>query len=553
VSVASRHSSFMSRFTRAATPTRRGSSAAASPEETETLREYLRATRDMTGYGVYTWDVVNDRFTADSDIERIIGVSLDGGRRGSGLTGYLSVVHPEDRQRIQDALAATLARGGPDYRSEHRVLIPDGDGQAERWISVFGRAHFDADGKPTRLVGVLADITPRRREEEARLRLQKLETLGTLAGGIAHDFNNVVGAILSYARLASMDVEAGRSPAGSIAEIERGAQRGADIVRRLMTFSREEPLQRIPFELSDVVDEAVALMKPRLIEAGVELRQGVAPGLPPTCGDPGQFHRVAINLISNAIQALDEKPRCVDLLIDEVELGELRPGITDSLAPGAYLRFQVIDNGPGITEAALYRIFDPFFTTKPSGSGTGLGLTAAQSIVRSHGGAIAADNRLGGGAVFTVYMPVARSVQRPAESEEQERTDQPRTRSVAARVLFVDDDEALVRLATRMMPQCGCAVAAFTDPVDAFAAFEADPDAFDAVISDFSMPRLGGLQLTEQIRALRPDLPIVLTSGYLDSRDYDNANARGVTSIYPKPYSINELADEVLRLLEPGA
>ncbi|MBJ7471747.1 MAG: response regulator, partial [Solirubrobacteraceae bacterium] len=227
--------------------------------------------------------------------------------------------------------------------------------------------------------------------------------------------------------------------------------------------------------------------------------------------------------------------------------GERRTGVVAGLDAGEYLRLRVIDDGPGVSESILGKVFDPFFTTKGPNEGTGLGLAAVHSIIRNHGGVIAAERHRGGGAMFTAYLPVQTPPESPATMPKPAAPvvgDQP-----VARVLFVDDEEALVRLAYRAMPYCGCQVTGFTDPEEALEAFVADPKAFDAVVTDLSMPGLTGLELTERLRAVRSDIPVVLTSGYMAGEDQDDAERRGVSAILPKPCSIDDLAAEVLRLL----
>jgi PAS domain S-box-containing protein len=507
----------------------------------------LRATLELTGFGTYVWDVRRDCFSQDSQLDEILGIDMQEMRRGNAFELFMGMVHPQEREAVSAAVLAAVVPGGPDYDAEFRMLVPTDDGIEEKWVAAMGRVEFDAAGEPVRLVGVFSDTTRRRHEDEARLRLQKIEAMGTLASGIAHDFNNVIGAILSYARVAEAELAAGESPATSIAEIARGALRAGDIVQRMLTFSREEEPRRVSFDLGDVVREARALVKPTL-GSSIALDETIAADLPRMHGDPTQLHQVVVNLLTNASQAIGDARGSITIGLEAVEVSGRLTSLTNDLRPGSYLRLRVTDDGPGMTDAVARRIFDPFFTTKGPTQGTGLGLAAVQSIVGNHGGAVSVESLPGQGATFTAYLPV-----QPA-SVENEPVSVPASpvgeaEPTFTRVMFVDDEEALVRLAHRALPYRECVVTGFTDPVEAITTFERDPAAFDAVVTDLSMPGMTGLQLADRVRRLRPDIAIVLTSGYMGSAEHVDAEKRGVDRVVPKPCSIDDLADAIQELL----
>ena len=513
-------------------------------EEDRKRQEQLRAMLKLTGYGTYAWYVKEDRFSRDSQLEEVLGIPMEEMMTANAFERYFALVHPEDRERSKASVLGALQPGGPDYDAEFRIFAPGPEGPRELWVSAIGRVEFDDRGEPFRLVGIFADVTDKRREDEGRLRTQKLEAIGTLASGIAHDFNNVIGAILSYARVAEAEVRAGEAPSESLSEIARGAHRAADIVQRLLTFSRDDVPRREAFDLAEVVDEASALVRPT-IPQHIEIHMTASRGLPHVFGNPTQFHQLVVNLLNNAGQAIGDAVGHIEVELDSLDVGPQGSGVAKNLKPGRYVRLICRDDGPGMSDEVARRVFDPFFTTKPAGSGTGLGLAAVQSIVNNHGGAVTVDSRPGAGARFTVYVPAAKS----AEPEVQAVVEARAMPQAGIRVLFVDDEQALVRLAHRAMPYHGCLVTGHTDPVEAASEFERDPDAFDALVTDLSMPGMTGLELTARIRAMRPDLPVVMTSGFMGTEERAAAATCGVDVIIPKPCAIDDLASAVQRLL----
>ncbi len=510
-------------------------------------RELLRSALEVTRMGSFALYVRERRFDSDERYREIFGYDPGPAVAERGVSVLIDPLHVEDRERVSKTfMAAMRGTEGVNYHEEYRIWAPTpGGGEPElRRISVLGRVEVDEQG-PRRILGVVDDVTDRRREDELRIRMQKREALGTLAGGMAHDFNNVISAILSNAYVASAEVNAGADPSTSIDEITRGAKRAGDLVNRMLDFSRDREPERRAFSLPDVAREACALLAPTL-PPSVSLDVDSAGDVPALLGDPSQLHQVVINLVANASQAIDGGVGQIHVSVDTLTLAKGGSGSLATLAPGDYVRLRVRDDGHGIPEADLGRIFDPFFTTNPRGEGTGLGLAAAQSIVRSHDGLITAESLVGEGTTVTVLLP-----RQPEPTEDAgESTAQPH--AVAAvkpgkpRVLFVDDEAALAMLAERAMPHHGCEVSAFTEPEEALRALRGDPGAFDALVTDLAMPVLTGFELIEAAREIRPDLPVVLTSGFLTDESHAEAKRLSVNRVVPKPCSIDELAAAVL-------
>jgi PAS domain S-box-containing protein len=525
------------------------------------LADQLEAAVAVSRLGRVATNHRDDTVELDERAMDILGISR-APRSRAELKELFPPIHPDDRAALERAYNDLQTGASPELDVEFRVGRPTPDGGTEeRWLSFRVRRQYE-DGEVVGSVGVVGDVTHRHVENAAMLRAQKREALGTLAGGIAHDFNNVISAILSNAMVAETEIASGVSPAESLSEIRRGAERAADVVRRLLGFSRDGTRRHESFDVADVAREACALLQPTLPpEVTLHPPSGAAP---PIVGSSSELHQVLVNLIANAGDAAGGRGGHVHMEVDAIDRATATATLASDdplaqLPPGRYVRFRVIDDGPGIPADALSRIFDPFFTTKGPGRGTGLGLTAALAIVRSHGGEISASNRARHqGAVFTVLIPAAGdepaapdkpvAFAAPVAFAEPTASTTPASAPAEPHVLFVDDDENIARLAERALPLHGCRVTVFTDSRVAMETLRADPGAFDAVITDLAMPGLTGLDVATQVRATRPELPVILSSGYLTLENRARAAATGVLEIIPKPCSIEELASTVHRV-----
>lgn len=392
------------------------------------------------------------------------------------------------------------------------------------------------DGLPS-LQFSFTDVSAQKAEEELRLRSRKLEALGTLAGGIAHDFNSILLAIRGNAELVAM--ESGLSSAGAehIREIQAAGQRASELVRRITAFARPEEHRRDRVHLPDVLHEVLRLLRPT-VPAGISLQVVVADDVPPVLADAAQVHETIVNLTTNAVYAIGRSEvGQVTFTIDRVDMrGERarRAGV----AEGRFARLTVRDTGNGMDAGTQRRVFDAFYTTKPVGQGTGLGLSMAYGIMRSHGGAITVESKLGEGATFHLLFP---SIEDDTHAPLEAVVDGvPAARGL--RVLFVDDEPQLVRLALRTLPRIGHTVTGFTDPCEALKVFQDAPLSFDVIMTDLSMPRMSGLDLAKAVREARTDVPIVMVTGFADDTDELTAKAAGVTHVAVKGSDAHQLA-----------
>ena len=419
--------------------------------------------------------------------------------------------------------------------------------------------HFSTFFNRTETIdGVIAfgiDVSERQRNEQERRTLemnlrqaQKMQSLGTLAGGIAHDFNNILLAISGNARLAMQELEPGHPAQVSLAEISKAGARASGIVNQILMFSRrEEDAQHAPLKLQDIIAESIGLLRATL-PARISIGTHLDPAAPMTLADASQIHQVLLNLATNAAYAMAEEGGALDIELKGVEVDEeIAPQCVD-LHPGSYACIAVRDTGVGMTPQVVERVFEPFFTTKPRGQGTGLGLSVVHGIVRAHGGAITIESEPGRGSTFRVFLP-ASAVQEVVAPTPPSRIGL----GQGQHILYVDDEEPLVYLLTRILERLGYRVSGFTDPVRALTAFQLDPDAFHALVTDLSMPGLSGHDLTREVLKIRPALPVVMTSGYVRTTDRDLAIQNGVRELVLKPDTAQALGEILHRLLDSSS
>jgi len=494
--------------------------------------------------GIVDWDVVNDRMYSSERAMEILGVQSEVTVRSRAQWRDLVKYHPDDQERLREGLREFL-EGRTELRDgEYRVLLPNGE---YRWIRHRNKCVRDADGRPLRVAGSVSDIDAQKRAELERLRLEgqllqakKLEAIGTLAGGIAHDFNNILAAILGYGEMAQRDAAPGTPLRRHIDAVVNAGMRAKSLVERILAFSRSGIGERKPVHVQSVVTEALDLVAASL-PRHVALQRRLAAGDATVLGDPTQIHQVVMNLCANAAQAIKTQGT-LTVTLDVIEKsGSI--AATSALAGGRYVRLSVRDSGIGIPPHVLERIFDPFFTTKEVGVGTGLGLSLVHGIVTDLGGGIDVESSSGVGTNFTVYLPWS------AEASASALADEPLTQGAGETVLLVDDEEALVRLGEEMIASLGYEPVGFTSSTEALAEFRAAPDRFNVVLSDETMPGMTGSELARAIRAIRPDMPVVLMSGFVSPALTARARDLGIADVLSKPVVARDIAAAIASAL----
>ncbi len=466
----------------------------------------------------------NKRFAEilHTPLNRIIGLPIE------------EIVLAEDHERLR---AMTGAHSREVHKGEINFNGPDG-----KRIPVHASARsLQLQGVETICI-VATDLTEQRRLEERLRQGQKMEALGTLSGGIAHDFNNILASIIGFAEMVLEDTPSDHPAHRRLGLILKAGTRGSDLVRRILSFSRQTPQETKEVSLSSVVADALNLLQ-SAFPATIEIRRRFHSVYDVVLADPVQIHQIFMNLCTNAAHAMKEKGGLLEIDIVDADISESGIPPYPGLEQGHYLRLSVSDTGCGMAPEIMSKVFDPFFTTKPPGEGTGLGLSVVHGIVKSHKGYIAVYSNPGKGSVFHVYLPKAAAFAG-------DRINAPRpVQGGKERILFVDDEDMLVEMNRQRLEKLGYHVVASTSGVEALRMFTADPQKFDLVITDYTMPLMTGLELAKALSEVRPGIPIILCSGLNEAISLDGNQESVISAFVPKTAGKTELADAIRRVL----
>ncbi len=502
---------------------------------------------DGANEGLWDWELASDLLFLSPRAQEILWIEPGEPRRPRREWIELTNYHPDDIVGVRDAIAAHLHGTTHHFDVEYRLRHHDG---SWHWYRQHGIALRDAQGRAYRMAGSMEDISDRKNAEADRDRLerqlrqsQKLEAMGTLAGGIAHDFNNILAAILGYGDMAQKEAPEGTALRRHIDATISAGMRAKSLVERILAFSRSGMGERRPVHVQTIVAEVLGQVGASL-PSGIRLERALHAPAAAVLGDPTQIHQVVMNLCANAVQAIGARGT-IRVSVEATELEEARCVTTSQLAAGSYVRLVVRDTGVGIAARVLDRIFDPFYTTREVGVGTGLGLSLVHGIVTDLGGGIDVESTPGEGTSMTVYLPRDDA----AAAAPQALDEAPAELGNGQTILLVDDEVALVRLGEEMLAQLGYEPVGFSSSTQALETFRETPGRFDLVLSDEAMPGMTGSELVQAIRAIRPDIPVLLMSGYVSPALSARVRELGVVDVLAKPLASREIARGVARAL----
>ena len=404
------------------------------------------------------------------------------------------------------------------------------------------------DGKITGNSAVIRDITARKKLEFQLQQSQKMEAVGTLAGGIAHDFNNILTAILGYTELSMLALPPKADQAKSdLQEVLKACERARQLVKQILTFSRHSEHERKPLRLQYIIKEALKLLRSSL-PTTIEIRQDIDDDCGPILADPTQIHQIIMNLCTNAYHAMRNHGGVLGIALTSIDMDANYANGVIGFQPGKYLKLEISDTGSGIKPEFIEKVFEPYFTTKKKGEGTGLGLSVVHGIVNKHGGQITVYSEPGEGTTFKIYFPmldldgVDSNIDNPDKKV--------KLPHGTERLLVVDDEDVIINLNSLILKKLGYQVTGLTSSNEALQLFTKQPDAFDLVITDMTMPELTGLDLARGILALRPDIPIILCSGFSEIVNDKSAKELGIKEYLMKPIERKKLAMAVRKALD---
>ncbi len=507
----------------------------------------LREAQSVAQVGSWEWDIVGDRVAWSDELYHIFGVDRE--TFDANYEGFLRLVHPDDREALKMSVDGTLNADLP-YSVEHRIVRPDG---GVRHIRGAARLHRDREGRPTRLVGTAQDVTQQKEAEEQKrglqeqvLHAQKLESLGILAGGIAHDFNNLLQGILGNADFALSALPPGSMSHSYMQNVIAATRQAAELSQQLLAYSGKGRFLIEPLDLSAVVGEMTQLLRASVSKKAM-LRFHLADDLPAVEADRAQIRQIALNLTTNASAALGGKEGAITIstgfmfceadYLSETYLGP-------EAQAGTYTYLEVKDTGIGMDEETVARVFDPFFSAKFASRG--LGLAAVLGIVRGHGGTIDVESKPGLGTTFRVLLP---SSEKPPARREAAQPGSDEWRG-AGMVLVVDDEKSVRDLARKMLEHLGFDVVTAQDGREAVEIFQQSPNEIELVLLDLMMPRMSGHEAFEEIRRIRADARVILSSGYSEEETIGKYPATELAGFIMKPYTLTALQQIVRQALE---
>jgi len=499
-------------------------------EALEASEERYRLVFENSPLGIMQFDETGGIVDCNENCAQIFGATK------TSLSGF-NILKSMPDNPIHDTLIEALMKGYGQFEGKIQTLTGTKD------IRMILGAITDKDGNVRGAVGIFEDISNQVKFESHLKQIQKMESIGNLAGGIAHDFNNLLFPIMGLSEMLLDDLPKGSNEHTCVAEILKAGKRGRELVKQILSFSRKSDSKKVPVQLQKIIKEALKLSR-SAIPSSVKISSKIDHQCGLVEADPTQIHQIVMNLVTNAYHSIEDERGTIDVQLQEVVMDK-DDILIESIAPGDYAKLTIADTGTGIDPEIKDKIFEPYFTTKEKGKGTGLGLSMVYGIIKDHHGDIQVYSEQGNGTIFSVYIPLLKKI----TGKQSDKT--PETCSTGTeRILLVDDEKSIAQMEKKLLERLGYSVTALTDSLQAIELFKTNPQDFDLIITDMAMPNMTGDQLARELIAVRPDISIIISTGFSERFNKKQAENLGIKAFLMKPVSRSEMAETVRNVLD---